>query len=105
MRPETQVWLDDAEYDLQSARTMLDAGRYFFVVFMCHLAVEKTLKAIIVERHAIEPPKIHNLVRLATRAGLAVPPEHAPALDELKQHECGDALSRRATGAGGYAHG
>jgi HEPN domain-containing protein len=77
------VWLDDADYDLESAKTMLDSGRYFFVVFMCHLTVEKLLKAVIVERKGIVPPKIHNLVRLVELGGLTVPGEHLPLVNEL----------------------
>ena len=53
MKPETTVWVEDAEYDLQSAKVMLDSGRYFFVVFMCHLTIEKLLKSVIVERQGI----------------------------------------------------
>lgn len=34
MKPETTLWMDDAEYDLESAKAMLDSGRFFFVVFM-----------------------------------------------------------------------
>jgi HEPN domain-containing protein len=64
MRPETEAWVEDAEYDLQSAKAMLDCGRYFFVVFMCHLTIEKLLKSIIVERQGLEPPRIHNLIGL-----------------------------------------
>ena len=51
MRPETEAWVEDAEYDLQSAKVMLDSGRYFFVVFMCHLTIEKLLKSVIVREH------------------------------------------------------
>lgn len=83
MRSETQHWVDDADYDLQSAKVMLDGGRYFFVVFMCHLAVEKLLKAVIVERQGVMPPKIHGLVDLANRAGLVIPGEHQPHVDRL----------------------
>jgi HEPN domain-containing protein len=83
MKPETQNWVDDADYDLQSAKAMLDSGRYFFVVFMRHLTVEKLLKAFIVERQSVEPPKIHNLVGLVTRIGLTIPAEHRPLIDQL----------------------
>ncbi len=83
MRPETQEWIDDAEYDVQSAKAMLDAGRHFFVVFMCQLAIEKLLKAVIVERQGVVPPKIHNLIVLAERAGLTIPPEHHTLVRDL----------------------
>lgn len=83
MRPETQQWVDDADYDLQSAKVMLDGGRYFFVVFMCHLAIEKLLKAVIIERQGVMPPKVHSLVDLASRVGLVVPTQHRPHIDKL----------------------
>jgi HEPN domain-containing protein len=83
MRPETQAWVEDAEYDLQSAKAMLDNGRYFFVVFMCHLTIEKLLKSVIIERQGIEPPRIHNLFGLIARAGLTIPPERRPLINEL----------------------
>jgi len=40
------------------------------VGFMCHLAIEKGLKAVIAKDGAI-PPKIHTLARIAELAGLA----------------------------------
>jgi HEPN domain-containing protein len=83
MRPETKLWIEDADYDLESAKAMLDSGRFFFVVFMCHLTVEKLLKAAIVEREGVEPPRIHNLVALAVRACMQIPTEHQPIVNEL----------------------
>jgi HEPN domain-containing protein len=83
MRPETEAWVEDAEYDLQSAKVMLDSGRYFFVVFMCHLTIEKLLKSVIVERQGLEPPRMHNLFGLITRAGLTIPAERRPLINEL----------------------
>lgn len=64
MRDVTREWLDDAEYDIKSAGTMLRAGRYFYVVFMCHLAVEKMLKAAWMETRDDDPPRVHGLVYL-----------------------------------------
>jgi len=37
-------WLAQADYDLQVAKDMFKAGRYIYTVFMCHLAIEKTLQ-------------------------------------------------------------
>ena len=83
MRQETQLWVEDAEYDLVSAKAMLDSGRLFFVVFMCHLTVEKLLKAVIVDRQGVEPPRIHNLIALAARGEVSIPAEHRPLVNEL----------------------
>ena len=83
MRPETEAWMEDAEYDLQSAKVMLDSRRYFFVVFMCHLTIEKLLKSVIVERQGLEPPRMHNLFGLIVRASLTIPAERCPLINKL----------------------
>ncbi len=49
MRKETENWLQMAEYDFKTAECMFKAGRYVYVVFMCHLAIEKMLKAVVSE--------------------------------------------------------
>ncbi|MFH0774673.1 MAG: HEPN domain-containing protein [bacterium] len=58
-----QVWIDRAQYDLDTAKAMLDTGRYIYVVFMCQQAIEKRLKAYI-EDTGTTPPRIHNLINL-----------------------------------------
>lgn len=83
MRPETRLWVEDAEYDLGAAKAMLDSGRLFFVVFMCHLTLEKLLKALIVENDGVEPPRVHNLVGLAVRGKTVIPDQHRLLIDEL----------------------
>ena len=70
-----QEWLRQAEYDMDTAQAMFDAGRYFYAVFMCHLSVEKALKGVFMERLHEVPPKIHNLMSLLKRIG-ATPPEN-----------------------------
>ena len=67
MKDTTREWLEDAEYDIRSAEAMLKAGRYFYVVFMCNLAVEKMLKGAWVEIKGETPPKVHGLVYLTNR--------------------------------------
>jgi HEPN domain-containing protein len=62
-------WLERSRYDLDTAKAMLDAGRYLYVAYMCQQAVEKLLKAIIAY-HGKENLPIHNLNRLAELAEL-----------------------------------
>ena len=69
MDEKTHYWLELAEYDLETAEVMLRTGRYLYVGFMCHQVVEKALKAVIANA-GTEPPYIHNLAKLAERAGL-----------------------------------
>jgi HEPN domain-containing protein len=44
---------------------------------------EKLLKAVIVEREGVEPPRVHNLVVLAQRGGLTIPDEHRSLIANL----------------------
>lgn len=65
---EVLEWLTQSEYDLGTAQAMLESGRYIYAVFMCHLAVEKALKALVVRRTGDAPPRTHNLVQLVALA-------------------------------------
>lgn len=62
-----QQWLDLAKYDLETARAMLETGRYLYVHFCCQQAIEKTLKALIAHQSNEMPPRLHNLVKLLRR--------------------------------------
>jgi HEPN domain-containing protein len=67
-------WAATANYDLQTADAMYKAGRYLYIVFMCHLAIEKMLKAILAQKYPKDvPPKIHNLINLAQRTEITLP--------------------------------
>jgi HEPN domain-containing protein len=62
-------WLERSRYDLDTAKAMLDAGRYLYVAYMGQQAIEKLLKAIIAQLGKENLP-IHSLNRLAERAEL-----------------------------------
>ena len=74
MRKETRNWLKMAEYDITTAEHMLTSGRYVYVVFMCHLSIEKMMKAIVSEETGKTPPKTHNLLYLL-KLGKVAPPQ------------------------------
>lgn len=61
MKKEVENWLRSAEYDLETAEHMFKAGRYIYTVFMCHLALEKVIKAKVEEVTDTTPPKTHDL--------------------------------------------
>jgi HEPN domain-containing protein len=63
-------WLKQADYDFDTAQFMCMGGRYFYAVFMCHLAVEKALKGMYQRKLQETPPKTHNLIYLLDRIGL-----------------------------------
>lgn len=70
MKPRTLYWIGLSDYDMDTADAMLKSRRYVYVVFMCHLSVEKMLKACMTELTDVEPPRIHILPRLAELADI-----------------------------------
>lgn len=72
MLKATENWLAQVDYDLATAEHMLAVGRYIYVVFMCHMALEKALKALVTEETRELPPRTHNLIDL-TRRGKLMP--------------------------------
>lgn len=50
MIPEAKEWLDQAEYDFSVAKAMFNTKKYIYSIYMCQLALEKALKAIVAQR-------------------------------------------------------
>jgi len=79
-----RYWLESADHDLETAESMFQTGRYDWCLFVGHLVVEKTLKAIFVDRNNNKmPPKTHNLVRLAEVSKIEVPEQKNILLDKI----------------------
>ena len=83
MRSDTENWIALAEYDLDTARHMLVTGRYLYVVFISHLALEKMLKAHVTEATQDIPAKSHDLIYLVKKAGLDVPQPHLDFIGKI----------------------
>lgn len=83
MIAEAKEWLEQAEYDLSVAESMFKARKYIYTVFMCQLALEKALKAIVVQKSGETPPKTHKLVYLAEIAQVNLAQEHLKFLGLL----------------------
>jgi len=62
-------WVERSQYDLDTAKVMLDTGRYLYVAYMCQQTIEKILKALIAQEGKENFP-IHNLNRLAEIASI-----------------------------------
>ena len=79
-----ELWLAQADYDLSVAQLLYQQEVYRYCVFFCHLALEKALKAMlmdILERD--EPPHTHVLDRLARMAGIDIPEEYDRFITDL----------------------
>ena len=48
LQEHIKYWLESAEHDLQTAETLFANGRYDWCLFLAHLVLEKTLKALFV---------------------------------------------------------
>jgi HEPN domain-containing protein len=83
MTEAEQRWVDQARYDLDTARAMLEARRYIYVLFCCQQAVEKALKAKIVGLTGELPPRIHNLIKLAEKGGIHLSTEQSLLFRDL----------------------
>lgn len=70
MKRITKLWVEIAKYDLDTAKAMMETGRYLYVAFMCHQSLEKLLKAIISNKQDDMAPYTHNLIVLANLSGV-----------------------------------
>jgi HEPN domain-containing protein len=77
-------WRESAQHDMESSEIIFDSGRYDWCLFIGHLALEKILKAIFVDKNDnAMPPKIHNLVRLAEILEIELSEEQKLSLDRI----------------------
>ncbi|MDR1417885.1 MAG: HEPN domain-containing protein [Endomicrobium sp.] len=68
---QKNFWIPSAEKNLRSAKNVSRIKEYVLAGFMCHLATEKAIKAIIAKNTNKYPPKIHSLTELAEIAGIS----------------------------------
>lgn len=79
-----KYWHVSADHDLESAESIFGSDRYDWCLFVGHLALEKILKAVFVDRNDnAMPPKIHNLVRLAELSNIILEDEQKILLDRI----------------------
>lgn len=65
------------------AQELIDGGRLRHGLFFAHLALEELLKAHVCRCTQDLAPRLHNLVRLAEIAGLALDDDHIDLLAEM----------------------
>ena len=68
-------WVNEAEEALTVAEHLFEKKDYSYALFFGHLATEKMLKALYVDKLKEHAPPTHNLQRLAREAGLLVDEE------------------------------
>lgn len=63
-------WFDLADDDFATSEIVLKSNKYLHFGFLCHLTVEKLLKAYYWKNKSAEPPYTHNLLTLSSKSGL-----------------------------------
>jgi len=81
-----EFWISTAEYDIKTAEAMFETKRFLYVGFMCHLVIEKMLKAYFTKIKNTIPPYTHNLQYLAEKSSLfnELPEDYKDFLDTLQ---------------------
>lgn len=83
MQKTVDYWLEEGDEALKVAEHLFEKKDYSYSLFFGHLAVEKILKAIYVQKNGEHAPQIHNLVRLAQQAGLSLNAEQIDSLNKI----------------------
>ncbi len=84
IKEHVQHWLDGADHDWETARSLFLSGKYDWCLFLGHLVLEKILKAIYIQDNNNQlPPKTHNLVKLVRHTRLTLTEEQEFFLDEV----------------------
>ena len=75
--------LKTAEEDRLTADATFAAARYVHTLFLCHLMIEKLLKAAVVKYTETPAPLEHNLANLAEKARLPLSQEQLDLVNEI----------------------
>ncbi len=85
MKEETKLWFDLANEDHESAILLWENRRYGLSVFLSQQALEKMLKAYIVEYKNTVPSKTHRIEYLLKEAELDLKEIGSPDVIELSK--------------------
>ena len=80
-----EKWLRIVREDLSVGDLLFNNGHWLYTAYMCHQAIEKTLKAYWCVCRDDDPPFIHNHLRIAQGCGLytKMSQEQKDFLDEM----------------------
>ena len=67
-----KYWTDSAEIDFKAMKNLFKSTDYIWALFLGHLVIEKLIKAVAVKNNVQTIPKIHDLNKLAKKAGLEI---------------------------------
>jgi HEPN domain-containing protein len=85
MKIIAKEWLNYAERDLQDAGLLYGAKSYKNCILHCHQAIEKLLKAIIIQK-GYQLIRTHDLISLTDSAKLELPESVMDFIGQLNPH-------------------
>lgn len=85
MKPEAKLWVSLANDDFQNAALLWENHRYGATIFFSQQAVEKILKAYVIEYCDRVPTKTHRIERLLEEAKLVLDFEPVVDIAELSK--------------------
>lgn len=78
-----QHWIDTSEQDFRTMQNLMKSCDYSWAMFLGHLVLEKLIKAHYVKNQKKHALFTHDLLRLATNAGLKFNDETEEWFDEI----------------------
>ena len=90
LQEKYEHWLDIAQYDLETASSMLSGGRWLYVVFMCQQAIEKLSKGLYTLYVDDNIPRVHNIKsiieRFEDKLPISIPEDKLDFFDTLSAY-------------------
>ena len=80
---QVEYWKETAERDYAAMLHLFENKDFQWSLFMGHLVIEKLLKAFYVKMKNAQPPLIHDLLRIAEKAGLELTNKQMDTLDTI----------------------
>lgn len=80
-----RYWIEASIHDLDMAGSLFRTGRYDYCLFLCHLSLEKILKALVTQKTKNHPAFTHNLLYLAGKADLQLSKTQVELLDGVNK--------------------
>ncbi|MFH1874013.1 MAG: HEPN domain-containing protein [Pseudomonadota bacterium] len=80
-----KYWFEAAKHDREVSLSLYRTGKYDYCLFLCHLMLEKLLKALVAKVAKEHPPFTHNLLYLAGKANLELTKAQIELFDQINK--------------------
>jgi len=70
IKKQIEYWINTSIDDLETAELLIRNSKILHGLFLCHLCIEKAIKAHVVKSTNNIPPRVHNLSFLVEKTNL-----------------------------------